>query len=69
MSVLDERIRRIAGEVSAGFADGIPGSGDRIGALERQITELTTRVDELEKAASTPAAKRTTRAKTTEPTE
>ncbi|NUS83642.1 MAG: hypothetical protein HOY75_13075 [Streptomyces sp.] len=68
MSVLDDRIRRIAGEVTAGFADGIPGSSDRVAALEQTVAELSARVDELEKAAAAPAkrAPRKTAAETTE---
>jgi hypothetical protein len=66
VSVLDERIRRIATEVSAGLADGLPGSSDRVAELERQVAELTDRVAELEKTATTSATKRATRAKTTE---
>ncbi|WP_327592433.1 hypothetical protein [Streptomyces chartreusis] len=69
-SPLDARMRSIAHEVAAEFTDGLPGSNDRTAALEKQLAELTARVDELEKqvAAPAPAAKRTAR-KTAEPSE
>jgi len=68
VSVLDDRIRRIAGEVTAGLADGIPGSSDRVAALEQTVAELSARVDELEKTATAPA-KRTARKTTAETSE
>jgi len=59
MSALDARMRIIAREVSAELADGLPGP-DRVTELEKQVSELTARVDELEKAPRRAAtAKRT----------
>jgi len=70
-SPLDARMRSIAHEVSAEMANGLPGSSDRMDAMEKQLAQLTTRVDELEKAAAAPApgAKRATRKATPEPGE
>lgn len=74
MSVLDERIRRIAREEAEGLAESAPGvvlqtSGpDRLAELENQLAALTARVDELEKAAAAPA-KRTARKTVAETTE
>lgn len=74
MSVLDDRIRRIAREEAEGLAEPAPGvvletSGpDRLAELENQLAALTARVDELEKAATAPA-KRTARKTAAETTE
>lgn len=63
MSALDGRIRAIATEVAAGLANGLPsadGGTDRVAELEKQLAELTARVDKLEKAPQRAAtAKRT----------
>lgn len=60
MSVLDERIRRIATEVSSGLADGLPGPSAEVAALRDEVAALTARVEELEKAPA-PAPKRAPR--------
>lgn len=73
MSALDARMRAIAAEVAAGLAAGLPvdeRGPDRVAELEKQVTELTARVDDLEKAAApAPTAKRTASRKTAETTE
>lgn len=76
MSALDARTRIIAAEVFAELtasgqatADAGP---DRVGGLEKQVAELTARVEDLEKtaaAAPAPAAKRAARSKTTDTSE
>lgn len=74
-SPLEARIRNIAREeASTMFATPATAEPhdlnfDRVGELEKRVAELTDRVAELEKAAPTPAPKRTTRAKTAETTE
>ena len=72
MSALDARIRHLAREEVAA-AGGTPAADrpDRVAELEKQLADLTARVDELEKTATTsaPAAKRTTRKTTSEPGE
>jgi hypothetical protein len=62
VSVLDERMRRIAREELAG-GDAAPADDTAtVTELAQQVAALTTRVEELEKAAGpAPAAKRTAR--------
>jgi hypothetical protein len=70
VSALDARIRHLAREELAS-AGGAPASvgPDRVAELEKEVADLTARVNELEKAAApAPTAKRTPR-KTTEPGE
>lgn len=76
-SPLDGRIRHIAREVLAeaggttakGLTDGIPADGDdRLASVEEQLTALTARVEELEKAPA-PTARRTSRKTTAETSE
>lgn len=76
MSVLDDRIRKIARDEVGRFtaetaATGADPGTNRVAELEKQVAELTARVDELEKGTATPApaAKRTTSRKTAETTE
>lgn len=69
MSALDARMRIIAREELASTAAPKTADGpDRVAKLEQQLTELTARVDELEKSTAAPA-KRTARKTTPEPTE
>ena len=67
MSALEARIRRLARE-EIGAGTGTADDPDRVAELEKQLTELTNRVQELEKNASAPTAKRATR-KATEPSD
>jgi len=68
-SPLDARIRHIAREELAAAGTPAAGAPDRVAELEKQLAELTARVDELEKAATpAPTAKRVTR-RTTESSE
>lgn len=81
MSVLDDRIRRIAREEAA--STGLPSEdgSDPLTELREQLATLTTRIDDLEKSAVTradleraavtqpAAAKRTARKTTAEPSE
>lgn len=75
MSVLDERIRRIAREEAGSLAESAPAvvletSGpDRLAEVENQLAALADRVAELEKAAAAPAPKRTPRKTTPESSE
>jgi hypothetical protein len=64
-SPLDARIRNLAREEAAALLAEAPsarGGSDRVAELEQQVSTLTARVEELEKAsAPAPAAKRTAR--------
>lgn len=75
-SPLDARIRHIAREEASGMftnvANGAPrhADTDRVAELEKQLSALTARVDELEKtAAPAPAARPATRRTASEPGE
>jgi hypothetical protein len=69
VSVLDERIRRIAREEVAGGSLTADLNTDPAAELREQLAALTERVTELEKAAAAPAPKRTPRKTTPESSE
>lgn len=72
MSVLDDRIRRIAREEATGsadFATKAEATQQRLAAMEEEVADLRAKLEKLEGGASTPTTKRATRAKTTETTE
>jgi len=64
MSVLDDRIRRIATEVAAGFADGLPSAvletngPDRLAELEKEVADLRARLEKLESAPRRAASRK-----------
>jgi hypothetical protein len=70
VSVLDDRIRRIAREEGAAHTGSDPEAAfsarhdafqAQLSELEKEVARLRARLDEVEKAAATPAVKRATR--------